>query len=116
MFGPPGPMKPPMAPPAMGMSDLAMMPAPQLPPEGVELWGNPVLDAPPLDESMFAEELAEQPPLDMGGMGMDTGMAGPTPMNPDQVRQAAAMALADKAKKRMAASQAFQASTQPSYK
>lgn len=117
---PPGPMGPPpmggmppdpmmdpmMAPqaPGMTMNDLAAMPMP----DGVELWGNPVMDAPPIDEAMFAQWTSPHPPLggvDMGGM--DMGMTAPA--SPQETKQTAMKALAQKAQARMSASQGFQA-------
>ena len=115
---PPGPMGPPrMQPPMgpMGPMDLGMG-IPQTP-EGVMLWGNPVLDAPPVDlESMFPQETLPEMPLGMdpmmGGMGMPGMMAPPAPMDQEQVRQAAIAALQAKAQARLGASQGFQANVQ----
>lgn len=100
---PPSPIGP------MGPQDMSMMPPPL--PDGLELYGNPVLDGPDMPiESLFPEETSEATSLDMMSMPMDTGMPGPggMSMNPDQVRQAAQAALAGKAKARMGASQSFQ--------
>jgi hypothetical protein len=127
-MGPPGmtaqPMGPSMAPPSplgpMGPGDMSAMPPPMPVPDGLELYGNPVLDGPTMPvEALFPDELGEQAPLDamccgdmdMGmGMPMDTGMPGPggMSMNPDQVRASAQAALAGRAKARMGASQSFQ--------
>lgn len=104
-MGPPG-MSPPPGQMDMGMGDMTMMPAP-MPMEGVDLWGNPTLDSPPVDvDAMFPEETHEEFPLDMA-----TGMvpAGPG-MLPEQVRAAAQAALMQKAQQRLTSSQGFQAS------
>ena len=99
----------------MGPMDLGMG-VPQTP-EGVMLWGNPVLDAPPVDlESMFPQETLPEMPLGMDMMG-PLGMPGPAmmppaPMDQEQVRQAAIAALQAKAQARLGASQGFQANVQ----
>src|SRR3990167_757290 len=99
----PGPMRPPMPMPppgaqrspapmdAMGMGDLG--PAPMMDtPEGVALWGNPVLDAPTLPvEELFPIETAPTQPLDQGlGMPPEAIM----PMTPEDARESAMAALA----------------------
>lgn len=88
--------------PPMSMEDLAMMGPP---PDGAAMWGNPALDAPPVDvDSMFPDLTAPAMPLDpmMGGFG-------PAPvMDEESVRQAAMAMLQQKAQERLGASQAFQ--------
>ena len=109
--GMPGPMGP-QAPMGMGMADLAPM-APLDTPEGVMLWGNPVLDAPSIPiEQMFAAETAPSLPaggLDMGmGAGFGQPAMQPAPMDPESARQSAIAMLSQRAKARMGASRGFQ--------
>jgi hypothetical protein len=103
-------MAPPPSMGPMGMADLGPM-APLDTPEGVQLWGNPTLDAPPVPvDQMFPEETRPAAPLGLPdmGMGMGMGMAGQPSASPDMIRQMAMQALAQKAKQRLGASQGFQ--------
>ena len=125
-------MLPPMAPPPGALPSPVQNVLPQQKPEGVDLYGNPVLDAPPFDESMFGDLVAEAAPLgaagidaiemdmepDMGaempppdmGMNMDMGsMQGPVPESKPQNRHDMLNLLAKKGQARLAASEKFQA-------
>lgn len=120
----------PPAPPMGGMTpdDLGARPMPQMPQSGAELYGNPVLDSEPFDESMFGDLTSPAAPLGMGpeagmGLGMADGAMGQDPSqampyspesqnetissNPSVKADMMAL-LAQKAQKRQAASQHFQ--------
>ena len=121
MRPPPGPMGPPGMPPpgmpppemGMGMDDLGMG-VPETP-EGVMLWGNPVLDAPPVELDMMfpAETMPSMPPVmgmmqTMNGLPAEMGGMGPPPMDQEGNRQAAIAALQGRARARLGASEGFQ--------
>lgn len=96
--------------PPMTMEDLAMMGMPQ---DGAAMWGNPTLDAPPVDVDMMFPDLTA-PAMPLADPMMDPtmdpmmGSFGGGPMDEESVRQAAMAMLQQKAQARLGSSQAFQ--------